>query len=250
MIALYDNQVFNATITSSSENPYYDFDTALNDTRLTRKGKFLGIIEETITFDLTIATDMDYIYVSNTNFTSSATVTIQGNATDVWTSPSFSETLVELTNNGWIKAFNTTETYRYWRLKIEDSTNTDSELELAYVFLGPKLTLPNMDMNSVIPYTSNASVTKALSGQIYGDKRVRLKGGRITFPIFNDTKRKEVETMFDYVDIVVPFLILFWEDSLSVEPPLYCTLTSNLEISKNPQEGLSWSAGLEFEEVR
>jgi hypothetical protein len=55
---------------------------------------------------------------------------------------------------------------------------------------------------------------------------------------------------FDYVDLTLPFLVLFWENDLDVEPPLYAQLTNSLEITKNNQAGLTWTLTLEFEEVR
>lgn len=248
---LYNNNVTAATITSLTEDPFYGWDTALNDPRLTRYGRTLGVDDQWILFTNAAAVDVDYVYISDSNITSGATVKIQGNATDVWTSPTVDQALTyDSTHDYWIYNFSTTQSYKYWRIFVDDPTNTDGYIQIGNIFIGDELAMPGMNPDTIIPYTSNAQVTKAIGGQLYGDRRVRLKGGKVTYPIIEQTQKVDIETMFDYVDLVTPFLVLFWEDSLDVEPPLYCTLTKSLEWSKNPHSGTSWTLGLDFEEVR
>jgi len=135
-------------------------------------------------------------------------------------------------------------------LFVDDPTNTDGYIQIAYTFIGDELTMPGMNPDTLIPYVSNAQGTKAIGGQYYADRRVRLKGGKVVFPIIEETQRQEIFTFFDYVDITTPFLLLFWENSLDVEPPLYCVLTKSLELAKNPHSGTTWTLGLDFEEIR
>ncbi|MGD8305206.1 MAG: hypothetical protein PVF17_01005 [Ignavibacteria bacterium] len=251
MKILYDNIAMNSTITSFSENPYYEWDTALNDTRLTRYGRTLGVDDEWLMFESASAVDVDWVYISNHNITSGATVKIQGNATDSWGSPSVDQAMsYDSTYDYWYYNFSSTESYKYWRIYIDDPTNTDGYIQIAYVFIGEGLTMPGINPEVSVPYTSNAEVTKTPSGQAYGDRRVRLKGGGVTFPTITETQRQSMLDFFDYVDLTLPFLVLFWENDLDVEPPLYAQLTNSLEITKNNQAGLTWTLTLEFEEVR
>lgn len=251
MIVLYNNEVYNATITSLSENPYYLWDDALNDTRLTRYGRTLGDASEYIQFTYASTIDVDYVYISNTNITTGATVKIQANATDVWTSPSVDQALTYDSDNLYfIHSFATTQTYQYWRIVVEDSTNPDTFIQIAYVFLGSKLVMPGMNPDAIIPLLSNAQIEKSVSGHLFGDKRVILKGGRVVFPVVEESERKAIVKMFRQADLTDPVLILFWEDNLDVEPPLYSAITSNIEPAKNPHSGLNYNISFEFEEIK
>jgi hypothetical protein len=250
MISLYNNYVLDATISSGSENPDYKWSTALLDKRLTRYGKFLSITIETLTFDLGSAKGVDYAYISTNNLTSSATVTLEGHTSDVWTSPAFSQTLTRLTDGNWIVALSSTETYQYWRLKFEDPTNPDIAIQISYIFIGDKLVMPGLSPDMIIPKSSNASVTKSPSGQSFADERVRLKSGRVTFPMMTDTQKNEVDTMFDTIDLVRAFVVIFFENDLDVEVPLYCALTTSPEFARNPINGVTWTVGFEFEEEK
>jgi hypothetical protein len=74
----------------------------------------------------------------------SATIKIQANATDTWTSPAVDETLT--INNTYMVAshyFSTDQTYRYWRVVIEDAGNPYGYLELGVVWLGKGLAVEN-----------------------------------------------------------------------------------------------------------
>lgn len=252
MIILYDSEIENATITASSENPFITFDEGLNDPRTTRYGQTIGAGSDFILFSFASAIDVDYFHMFATNLTSAAVIKIQANSSDSWGSPPIDVTVGYNSLNGsFTNAFATTETYQYWRVTISDTLNPDLVYRIGNIFLGPKLVMPGITPTATIPYTSNASVNKTISGQLYGDRRTKLKGGGVAFPIIEESKRKEIETMFENVDIVKPFILLFWEDDiLTVEPPLYCALTVDLEQDKNVGGGLSWSLNLEFEEVK
>ena len=50
MIILYDNKIFNMAISGNSENNNYKWDTALNDTRLSRVGRSVACSDVTLTF--------------------------------------------------------------------------------------------------------------------------------------------------------------------------------------------------------
>lgn len=69
---------------------------------------------------------------------SAATVTLEGNETDVWTGPSYTQTLTY--NENCMALFDTeglhTGGLRYWRMKIVDTGNTAGYVEIAKVYLG------------------------------------------------------------------------------------------------------------------
>lgn len=74
--------------------------------------------------------------VSGLKLSSTATVTLQGNSTDVWTSPTYSQVLTW--NQDCMSVVNTAGlgSLRYWRLLIVDRTNPLGYVELSNVYLG------------------------------------------------------------------------------------------------------------------
>jgi len=246
MIILYNNYVFDATISALTENPDYTFNTALNDTRLSRVGRSVDDAAQTFTFDLGSAKAVDYFFILEHNISDSATITIQGNATDVWTSPSVSET-VNYNADYLYYAFSSSETYRYWRFYVSDD-NSDEYIEFSYAFIGDKLEAPGMSQAKVFNRKTNTSAQKSTSGQLYADRRLPFKGKQITFPVATESECTAVDNFWDEVEIARPFILLVWENDLDIEPPLYCNLTKELEWGQLDNQGLLWTLPLEFEQ--
>jgi hypothetical protein len=249
MIILYDNQINNATITSSSENPYYTWSDALLDTRTTRLGRFIDVSSEYLQFDYASAIDVDYVYLVFNNITSSATVKVQANTTDSWTTPPVDQALTYL-NGNWIYGFSTKQSYQYWRITVQDPTNTDGYIEISKIFLGEKFVCPGSSPDPTFAINSNAEIQKSVGGQLYGDRRVQLRQRRFTFPSITYAEKLEFNNFFDYVDQVIPFYLLYWENDLDKYPPLYSNLVANFEYSQLPHNGNLWTIGLETEEAR
>jgi hypothetical protein len=247
MLILYSNLVTSATIDAFSENPDYDFDTALNDTRLSRVGRTTDDATQWVKFSFSSAVDVDYMLILAHNITSGATIKVQANATDVWTSPSI-DTAMTYNADYIIHGFSSTESYRYWRFYVDDSSNPDEYIEIGHLFLGEYLDMPGIDPASVIVKNSNSVAEKSVSGQLYADVRLKYKAASFTLPNVTEAQRTEINAFWDTVDIARPFTVLFWENDLDVEPPLYCALTSELEWNKQAQNGLLWVLGLEIEE--
>lgn len=247
MKILYDNKVVGSSISVSSELTGYLFINAMNDPRLSRVARTSGTDDEYIKFNLGTATNISDVCIMGHNLSNSATVTLQANSSDSWTSPAFEQVL---TVDDIIYLNFTVENYQYWRLSIQDASNTAAYLQFAYIFLGTALTMPGMETGQAIPINSTSVSSKSFSGQIYGDKRIFLKSAKITLPIIEQAEKVLIDAFFEYVDIVTPFVLLIWEDDLDVEAPIYCALTKPLEWSRVQGSGLLWSLSLEFEEVR
>lgn len=81
-------------------------------------------------------------------FTNSAVIKIQANATNVWTSPAYEQSLVIDEDNGIASLFlSSDQTYRYWRLYISDPGNALGYLEVSKLLLGKAtqlLQMPNI----------------------------------------------------------------------------------------------------------
>ena len=83
MRILYNNWVSSATtITPLTEDPNYLFEDAWQDTRLTRYARTVDDDDQTFIIDLGAARAVDYCAILGHNFTSGATIKIQGNASN------------------------------------------------------------------------------------------------------------------------------------------------------------------------
>lgn len=248
MIICYDNKVLDATITASSEQAGYGASVSLKDPRLCRKWKAYGALDEYVIFDMGAAVAVTNCILANTNLTASATVRVEANSSDSWATPAFSSVLAQY-GDKWSATF-TAQTYRYWRVYLDDATNPDA-LYLGAAFIGPALTMPGMAPDQEIPTKSSAQTVFSIGGQAYGDRRIRYKTASINFPYISLTDKDLIDDFFDVVDITNPFFLLVWEDDLTIEPPIYCVLTKDLVWSiDSTNSGRSYKLSLEFQEAK
>ena len=98
--------------------------------------------EEWILFDLGSAQNIDsFIMLFDPQvapkFSNSATLKIQGNASNAWTSPSVNVTVaVDSTYNVITKYWSSSQNYRYWRVSIVDPTNSYLYVEVPKIVFG------------------------------------------------------------------------------------------------------------------
>lgn len=246
MRILYDNQVEDATITSYSENPQMKWEDALLDTRLSRMGQSAGVDDEWIKFAFSGAVSASYCVIHNHNLTDSATVKIQGNATDTWGSPSLEETLT--VDDVCYVSF-TEDDYQYWRLYLDDPTNTDGYIQLSKVFLGTYLQMPSFARTYRYPKRTTSIATKSGSGQLYGDRRIRPRVAEFQFNNISEADRLLIETFFDEVENIRPYTLIIWENDLDVQLPVWVNNTVELlDWQKADVEGLRWNFPLSVEQ--
>lgn len=245
---LFDNKIENATISVLTENPDYPFNTALKDSRLSRYGRTLDISDQTIVFDLGAAYDVSYIVIFGHNITSSATVKIQANSSDSWTTPPVDETITVA--DVMIYHFSTDETYRYWRLYIDDDSNTDGYIQIAKVFIGDYLQLPYMSKSKDVTTTSNSTSSDSESGQSYMNIGLDYKAETITFPFVSDAQYTNTDAAFRLLHKFKPFIMLVWENDLTFQAPLYVKHTADLAWKQiDTYAGRNWSLSFSFRET-
>jgi hypothetical protein len=121
------------SITSSSDTTSLPDDNVTHPWR-TKVWRATNNSLEWVQFNLPSAQAVQQVAIFNHNFTAGATVTLLG-ATNADFSPTALTT--PLTNNATsiLHNYSSPETYQYWRLQIEDSTNADN-VEVGFAFLG------------------------------------------------------------------------------------------------------------------
>jgi len=89
----------------------------------------------TILIDFGTAQAIDSFVIYDHNFTSGVTLTLEGNATDAWGGPSYSES-VSYAADKITFYLSSAQTYRYFRLEVIDAANSDGYIEIGEMFLG------------------------------------------------------------------------------------------------------------------
>lgn len=132
----YDNLIAasGVTITASSEATGFGAENIYN-IHYDVPWRTTGDTAEWIKFDFGAAVNVTDFIIKYHNLTSGATLKIQANATDAWGTPSVDETL-SITDNNIVKAWAAAQSYRWWRIYIDDGSNPDTYIELGYAFLG------------------------------------------------------------------------------------------------------------------
>jgi len=246
MRILYDNFATAAATTISvfSENPLFPIATALRAPQLSKIGKTLSDSAEWIKFDMGSAKACTYAAIMNHNLTAGATVHLQANATDSWGTPSVDSTMTVAD----FMILNFTETYRWWRITIADASNPDAEIRIGGIYIGNHLDMPGFDPVIPIKRDSTGVVNVSQMGQAYGESRLIVKSIQVTFPDVSDANRVLIDALFDSVNIYLPFILLLWESSLDVQPPVYCRIVESFEWTRAAQTGLSWTTKIGFQE--
>lgn len=273
MRILYDNKVPSATITASTENADYNFTTAFSEATLARKGRTTSASNQWIQFHFASPVQISYVVVKGLNFTGSTTISLAVNPTAAWSDDypggdiladelgnlfvdEFGNNLVDasyllienLTASDLIVSNFTELAAQYIRLYIHDPSL--SYIELEDVYLGAYLQMPAMIPSQTLPVETFSGFNKTVTGQIFGIDEINYKMATVRFPFVTEAKRQEIITFYETVDIVDPFYMLMWENSLTTEDAIYCKLTRSLDTPKKTTDGTLWQINLEFEEVR
>jgi len=132
------NRVDAASITASSELSTLP---ATNVTQIwkSRVWRATGCASEWIKFDFGAAAAVRAFVLVGHNLTAAATIKIQANATDVWTSPSIDQVVTYHAAN-LVYLWTTDQPYRFWRVTLADPGNPNGYVEAGRIFLGQTTT--------------------------------------------------------------------------------------------------------------
>lgn len=172
---------------------------------------------------------------------------LQGNDTDVWTSPAKEETLI--CSADIITKFFTAGEYYYWRLLVKDTSNPDMYIEIGRISSDEHLQMPAIEPGLTYPKKTTSVKEITVTGQVYGDKGIIFRKPGFAFPIIEDSERIQIDAMFDEVHNIKPIFLIVYENSLDVIPALYCTIDQDELPWKKAEDGLNWSVQIKFLEA-
>lgn len=147
----------------------------------------------------------------------SATLTLQGNETDVWSAPTYSQALTY--DDSAIALFDSdglhTEALRFWRLSISDNSNPLGFVEIGSIFLGralaPTYGRPQFPYNYEL--IDRSPIIFSEGGQTFSDIREQTAEFNIEWL---GLRKTDVESMVDFfadVGTSRPFFVLLDPDA-------------------------------------
>jgi hypothetical protein len=172
------------------------------------------------------ATKITMLAVFGHNLTSVATVTLQANATDSWGAPSFS---MALTWHARCIAAFINQTYRWWRITIEDGSNPAGYVEIGRVCAGEYYE-PGVNVNQeIVKKLVDPSYKQESEGrQGYAIEKEPYRTIEVYFSGIDRTQQNELETMFRAVRRTRPLVFALDPDNYPGEDTIYCEMTSDL----------------------
>ncbi len=137
-------------------------------------------------FDLGTAHDITFcalLHPSDTSWpvSASGTVTLEGNNIDAWGSPAVTKTLEagQFGAFGFLGDDGSTNSYRYWRIKISDPTNPGNadSIKIEHIYLGDYFEPSSGNISSQFNelYVDQSSVVQSLSGVKYFNSRPKYR---------------------------------------------------------------------------
>lgn len=206
-----------------------------------------GTLTASCVIDLGSAQAVQAFILKGHNLSSSATIKIQGNASDVWTAPSVD---VTLTLADLITYFWTAEqTYRYWRVIAVDSNPVTTYLEFNRTFLGPYF---SPSVNLIDGYTKTykdpSDIEFSDNGQISTNQKTKYRTIRMDFENIVALDEAEFDEMFLAVG---SSLNLFWtlDRDQATTTTKYVRITGDPEITHVARDDI-YNVSMSIEELR
>jgi len=223
------------------------FDTSADDTGATiyTSNTVCYLSTEYIQFNFNTALDSKLGILFDNNFFS-PTLSLHGNATDVWSSPSTTQTLAG-NSSIYIKYFAATQTYQYWRYVINDVTNPDGFVEVGIPYIGD-YSEPGSGFST--PFTEQlmelSHIGVADHGASFQFEKPSAKHYRLRWPGLSDNEKAKITTAADFLKVGRPFFFSFDPQNTATDT-LYVRLTGGIQITHQPPS--NWQVSMEFEEA-
>lgn len=249
----WDNEIDNTTLTASTETANYEADN-VKTYQLSTTWRTTGITSENVVIDAGVGNTISVpsLMIAGHNLTSSAIVTLQGNASDSWGAPSFSAVISASWEYGdIIFSEDTTASvaYRYWRIVIADTTNTEMYLEIGRIFLGAGYTVERAVSDSFSEKIIDTTDTQfSIGRQAYSDIGTKYRVYDLFFPYLLESTRSDLKTIFDTIGKHKPIFFIIDNENRDKLDILYCLVVSDQNYTY--LNGYKWSSSLTFVEVK
>lgn len=135
------------------------------------------------------------IIIKYNNFSTSATIQVQGNATDAWASPTYNQ-VITLDNDVMAHFPSSAQSLRWWRIRIRDVSNSDTYVEMGRVFLGTYFEpTQEVHINYELDPTDPSLLTFSEGGQLSTIQKTHFENKNYYFPATDE--KSSFETVFN-----------------------------------------------------
>lgn len=212
----------NVDLTASTASANYPVSN-LQSLHRTKVWRTTSVTDQTVVIDIKTSEEIDSFVMlfhplDGCKLTNAAVITVQGNATNNWTSPAVSVTATydddhEIASYFW----STSQEYRYWRVKITDPTNTTGYLEIGKIVLTKATQLSQCpDIGFGYGNDDLSTVSKTEYNQVYSDVKPNVKSLDLGMSLLTYADWETLQDIYDRVGSTVPIVI-----SLDTDETLY-----------------------------
>jgi len=247
MRIIYNNLWDDYTLVESQEDANYPVENT-QDTRLVKTWRTSTASATTIYINagtgLTITADSAAILAHN--FTASAGIIVQAATASTFAAVALSANVTY--RAGPMVVFFTSGAYQYWRFSFDETTLAAGYYEVGRLMLGAYL---QVDPSSLVEFPEkhirNDRVAYSRSNQHYADQGSGWKELSYQFQDSDDTMKGNVETMWDTNGKHTPLLLMNYDTTFTVIPPLYCSVTNDITFAHKKFD--RWDYSLDLREA-
>lgn len=246
MRLLWNNLADSYTITASNAATGYPA-ANLQDTQLAKLWRSTSASTSVLTIDFATTQAFTCAAILNHNFNASVEAYFETAATSSFSAVSLVAT-IEYNADTMIRFF-TSQSNRYARYRIVNSSVTDAYHEAGRIFAGTYYDFVGYDPGIDFPYQLEDTSTRhdSWTGQVFGNPGTTLKIYEFALPFITNTMRTDLETIFQTVYTVKP-VILVPSTTLTTVAPLYCVF--NRELAFNHIYSQNWNCQMAFKEAK
>ena len=214
------------TINPTSESPLFPT-TNLKNILRSKRYRSTSKTNQGIVFDFGSAVAVDAFVMllpkeGVLNMTGGATITLQGNSSNSWGSPPVNENLTLNVDERQVSFFlPSTETYRYWRVYIDDTSAVGDYVEISKIILGPAVSIPLPQNGFKIGKTNNTKLSKNDFGSVYADKYPVLKKLSLDWKTLLISEIEQLDDVYDSNGNHTPVYITLDEESMLFNKDTY-----------------------------
>ena len=227
-----------ATVVTASSQGTSNTDGNVQDERVGKVWRTSSDTAEWIKFDLVVTSKkVDVIGIFNHNLTASAVVTLEGHTADSWGTPDVSETLTIATDGDGnviprIVHHFTQATKRWWRLTIDDPTNSDGYIQIGRVMFGEVYEVTREMGGDISVEHIDPSEGSKVAGEVpVMTQKPRFRRIRTSFQFIGQTETDKWDAIFDYLGNSRPALISWDYANRPTQSSAYVYMSTPLSLA-------------------
>lgn len=169
--------------------------------------------QEWVVFDTRTTEEIDSVCIlwpkeDGVKLSSTAVLKVQANATNSWTSPAVDQTLtLDNTYEVATHFFSTSQSYRYWRLVIQDPGNANLYVGVGVVVLGKALDIQNPDAGFEFEVADQSKVVSNAFGNQYIDEYPSKSTLSVKYGLLDYEEAQAIENVYRVNGSRVPVLV-------------------------------------------